>query len=91
MKTPSCFIIICLFLSITGCTTQSKHNIVYTNDSVVEWKHLKLKECEEQSILITLTTYDHRISNGEGMTEEDEVELQKWLVDSCDRFYKLDV
>lgn len=91
MNTSSCFIIICLLLSITGCTTQPKYDIVYTNESVVKWKTLKLKECEEQSVLITLTTYGHRISKGESMTEQDVVELQKWLMDSCVRFYRLDV
>jgi hypothetical protein len=91
VNTSSCFIIICLFLSITGCTTQPRYSIVYTNDSVVEWKSLKLAECRDQSIIITLTTFDMRLQSGEVMTEGQVIGLQKWLVDQCAMYYKLSI
>ena len=80
-----------LVLFSVGCSTAPKHSIIYTNDSVVKWKDAKLRECHEQSVLITLTTYDVRVQSGEVMTEEQVVELQKWLMWQCLSYYKLDI
>lgn len=91
MNTSLRFFIPCLFLTIVGCTTPPKHNIVYTNDSVVEWRKLKLTECADQSIMITLSVFDTRQQSGQGMTKEEVIVLQKWLSDECAKFYKLDI
>lgn len=91
MNTLHSLVLLCALTIIVGCTSKQKYNIVYTNDSVVEWKELKLKECNEQSVLITLTSFEMRQAQGGLMTREQVNELQKWLMDSCVRFYKLDI
>ena len=96
MNTLHSLILLCALTIIvgttTGCSTSTqKYDIVYTNDSVVKWKNLKLEECRDQSIIITLTTYDMRLQSGEVMSEGQVVELQKWLMWKCLSYYKLDI
>lgn len=77
-------------LTVVGCSSQSaKQEVIYTSSSENEWKILKLKECKEQSIIITLASFESRQSIGDVITEEQVMELQKWLMDRCARFYKL--
>lgn len=76
-------------LTVVGCSSSPKQEVIYTSSSENEWKILKLKECKEQSIIITLASFESRQSIGDVMTEEQVMDLQKWLMDRCARFYKL--
>ena len=92
MKTFLQFLIlVCTLTIIVGCSSAPKHEIIYTSSWQNDWKIAKLKECHEQSILITLTTYEVRQQAGEVMTEEAVVELQGWLAGKCSQYYKLDI
>lgn len=91
MNTVSRFLILVSALNIVGCSSIPKQEVIYTNDWQEEWKTLKLKECYEQSVLITLTTFEMRQQVGEIMTEGQVKDLQGWLMSQCIRFYKLDI
>ena len=91
MNTLHSLALVSALTMLVGCSSTPKQEIVYTNSQIVEWKALKLKECRDQSVMITLTTYDMRMSSGEVMTDDEVKELQKWLADQCAIYYKLDV
>ena len=69
-------------LLISACTTKP-NPVVYTSTWREEWQNEILEKCSSESHLLALRIYESKLAAGIELTQEDVMQLQKILMESC--------
>ena len=89
MKFTMSFAIILLTSVVIGCSTPKQNNPIHYGggERYNKWIDTKLKQCKLETASITIAMYE---ANRE-LTDSDLRNINKFLMDSCVRHYRLDV
>jgi len=68
-------------LLISACT--HKQNVVYSSHWQQSWQNAVIDQCKSESLLITFAIIDAKLSAGYDVTQEDVIQLQRMLMESC--------
>lgn len=91
MKTISIACMLLTTLFTAACTTTPKHTIAYTSHYTNSYQTAILEKCKHESDIMAFMLAEGKIARGEAIIREDVESLRKMLLDSCVRFYKIDV
>ena len=75
-------------LLISACTTKP-YPVVYGSHWQQSWQNSVMNKCRQESQVITFAIIDAKLSAGYDVTQEDVMQLQKMLYQSCLKYHNL--
>lgn len=70
-----CILMLAIFLQ--ACASHNTQEVIYTDSWQDDWKKAKLKQCEKESVILTLAIYESKMLDGKSLGVEDVNRLNK--------------
>jgi hypothetical protein len=84
-------LLLAALILLSACTTIPKRSVVYSSHYTNSYTTAILNKCRSEADLLAFFIAEGKIARNEPITETDVTQMRKYLMDSCVKYYKIDV